>query len=302
MAAIQRRAAAGQADAVPLACRGPVRALRLLGDGGPAALGAGGSGHRLVDGRIRQLAAWPAGGAGGRGRARHLPLVLRARPRCAPRSSPRAAARARARERLPLVARGSAARRDGCARPARSRSAGEGTRRPGPLRSDAGPLPALATRPAPAEGAAHARGAGRVRAPRARVVRGRLGGLGRHLRQAASDRALRAQPGRRAGQRRGLLAETVVLSRVLLPAASPGHRLAVVALRGRRTVAALATGRAGRSAHAFPSLLGGGAGDRFHASGVEAALLPAAVSPAAGAPRRARPWSGCSTRPACRCA
>src|SRR4029453_5852341 len=112
--------------------------------------------------------------------------------------------------------------------------------------------------------------------PRAGLVRARLGRLGRDVRPAAPRRPLRAQPRRRARDRRRVLSQAVVLPSHLLSAAPASDRLAVDGLRGGRALAALAPRGAARSARTIPALLGRGRGGGLHTRGVEAALLPPA--------------------------
>src|SRR4030095_14977818 len=56
--------------------RAPGRPRRFARGGGTLPLGAGGGGHHLVDGRVRQLALGAAGGSHGRRRPRPLPPPL----------------------------------------------------------------------------------------------------------------------------------------------------------------------------------------------------------------------------------
>ena len=115
---------------------------------------------------------------------------------------------------------------------------------------------ALAARAAPRARVLDDRRRRRLPGPRAGLVRARLGRLGRDVRAAAPRRPLRAQPGRRARERRRVLAEAVVLPPHLLSAAPAGDRLAVDALRGGRALAALAP-RAGCAIRARDSCSAG---------------------------------------------
>src|SRR5262249_11542027 len=197
--------------------------------------------------------------------------------------------------RVAVVARGSPPRRYGGPHAARPRDARQGARRPRPLRSDHGSLSPLARRRASHPHTLLARGDARVHLARARLVRRRLCRLGKHIRQAASNRALRVQRRRRHHGRRDLLAPAVVLSCLLLPPAPPRNPLALVAVRRPRPVAALAGPRPRRSPHALPPLLGGRAGARLPPGAVEAALLPAALPPPDCAP--GRPAAAAAARP-----
>src|SRR5262249_15851606 len=165
----------------------------------------------------------------------------------------------------------------------RSRRARQGAGGARAVRCHADPLSLLAG-PAPTAGlVSHAGRRRRVRRPRSRVVRPRLGRLGRPLRPRASRRTLRAQPRRGPRIRRGLLAPAVVLPPPLLSPPPARNRLALDAVRGRRRLAALAPRRPARSAGALPPLLDRGTDPGVHARRVEAPLLPAAVRAAPGA-------------------
>src|SRR5262249_60927472 len=110
------------------------------------------------------------------------------------------------------------------------------------LRRDVCPFARLAARAAQAGRALHACRDRRVRGAGLRLVRGRRGWLGAHLRPAARGRALRPQSRRRPRERRPVLPPPLVLSPLLLPAAPSGDRVALDATGGAGPLAALAPG------------------------------------------------------------
>src|SRR5262249_22315174 len=201
--------------------------------------------------------------------------------------APRPGACPDARRRLSLVAGGTAARRHGDARAPRARNVREGPSRSRPLRRDGRPVSRLAAGAAQARRALHPCRDRRVRGAGPRLVRGRVGWLGGHLRPPARGRALRPQSRRRPRERRPVLPPPLVLSPLLLPAAPSGDRVALDATGGAGPLAALAPGTLSRSPGAVPAVLDAGADTRLHTRGVEAALLSSSVAPSARAPHSA---------------